>query len=248
MVAFFPQELVDFLMRRCPPEKVHSIVLWSKNPRNLLNHQPLRKTLSQYSQLFLHYTITGMGGALLEPGVPSPEDALKMLKLLKDYLGGSERIRLRFDPIVYLKMKDGVSYTNHQYFVSIAEAAARVGIENMIVSWMAVYPKVRRRLAKHGIQPESLSGEMREEESEWLLYEAKRIGVRVTGCCVPGLPASNCIDGSLLSRLHPNQDQASEQKAKGQRKLCTCTESWDIGWYYPCPGGCLYCYARPEEK
>jgi hypothetical protein len=248
MAAFFPERLADFLERRCPPEKTHSIVLWSKDPRNLLEHRALRRCLAKYDQLFLHFTITGIQHSFLEPRIPKTDAAIKMLKRLEHLLAGPERIRVRFDPVVHLKMPDGSSYTNLPEFITVAEAANQAGVENVIVSWMENYPKVGARLMRKGIVPEPVSPEKWKHEWEWLLTQAKRIGVNLSGCCVPGLPVSRCVDGFLLSALHPKREQASTLKAKGQRPRCGCTESWDIGWYYPCPGGCLYCYARPLEE
>jgi hypothetical protein len=253
LLAFFPDRLRDFLTRRCPPEKTHSVVLWSKNPSPLAADPALRRTLERYDQLFLHWTLTGMGASRLEPRVPSLSDSLGMLESVKKILGSPRRIRVRFDPIVHLRMRDGSAYSNLGQFVRVAEAARRAGIEDMIVSWMDPYwmdpyPKAVHRLRRHGFVPEAVSRERWSEESGWLIREGERIGMRLTGCCVPGLPGSSCIDGRVLSRLHPRGEPCSALRAKGQRALCGCTESWDIGWYLPCPGGCLYCYARPSES
>ena len=80
---------------------------------------------------------------------------------------------------------------------------------------------------------------------ESMTARAASMGVTLHACCVPGLPRSRCVDGELLSRLHPKGYPCSKRRAKGQRPLCGCTESFDIGWYKPCPTGCLYCYANP---
>jgi hypothetical protein len=248
LVAFFPDRLTDFLTGRCPPERVHSVVIWSKNPRNLLDHSRLRRTLESYDQVFLHWTITGMGGGPIEPGIPAIEESLALLPRIADWIVSPRRIRIRFDPITHLVMPDGNRLTNLPRFTAVAEAAKRAGMDTLITSWMDPYRKVVVRLRKHGIEPVELTEEERKTEATWLLGEAERIGVRLTGCCVPGLTSARCIDGGLLIELHPKNLPADEIKAKDQRPLCSCTASWDIGWYLPCPGGCLYCYANPVES
>jgi DNA repair photolyase len=247
MLGFFPEQLADFLDRRCLPEQVHSVVLWSKNPLNLVDHSRIRECLKKYEQVFLHFTITGMGGSYLEPSVPTVEESLEMIPVLVEHLGDPGRMRVRFDPIVHLRLPDGGIYSNVFHFVRVARAAKAAGVIEIITSRMEPYPKVVNRLKKFGITPETLSPSERKKEADWLIGQADEIGVRLFGCCAEGLPAGSCINGHALSHLHPKGEAASTQKAKGQRPLCGCTESWDVGWYYKCPGGCLYCYANPEE-
>ena len=247
MIGFFPQKIIEVLGRRCPPEKVHTIVLWSKNPGNLIEHRELRKILSAYDQVFLHVTITGMGGSYLEPGIPPMEKSLTMLSDLVEFAGDPRRIRVRFDPIVHLKLPDGTEYSNIKHFIRVAKAASRLTLTDITISWMEEYPKVQKRLRKYGIDSIPVSDTHWQRESEWILRQAEKIGITVLGCCVPQMPVSRCIDGELLTVLHPRLERASLKKAQGQRTHCGCTESWDIGWYNPCPGGCLYCYGHPWE-
>lgn len=247
MLGFFPDKIVGFLEKRCPPEKVHTIVFWSKNPRPLLNHDSLRKTLGKYDQIYLHFTISGMGGTYLEPRIPSTESALHILPDLIQYLGDPKRVRLRFDPIVHLRLPDGKLYSNLNRFNEVVRAAVRFGIHEVTISWMETYPKVLKRLQKHGIEPLPVPKDQWQKEGDFIFDQAMKLGLKVHGCCVKGLAISKCIDGALLTKLHPKRAVASEEKAGGQRPLCGCTESWDIGWYNSCPGGCLYCYANPDE-
>ena len=47
------------------PARVHTCVLWSKDFRSLIqNRDGLRDALSLYRQLYLHFTITGLGGGV----------------------------------------------------------------------------------------------------------------------------------------------------------------------------------------
>jgi hypothetical protein len=247
MPGFFPERLVEMLEKRCCPQKVHTLVIWTKSPSNLLTQPRIRECLLRYDQLFMHFTITGMGGSCLEPGIPRMEESLEMLPGLVDFVKDPGRMRIRFDPIVHLRLPGGRSYSNLHHFKRVASAAKSAGIEELVVSWMESYPKVVNRLERQHILIEGLSPTGWNSESSGLFAEASRIGVRISGCCVRGLPVSSCIHGNALSRCHPAGEQASVLKARGQRARCGCTESWDIGWYHPCPGGCLYCYANPAE-
>lgn len=243
--GFFPDRLVSLLEKRCPPDSVHTLVIWSKNPSSLLNHKKLHAELKKYHQIFLHFTITGMGNSFLEPNIPRTREMLKLLPDLISFLGDTRRIRVRFDPIVHLIMPDKTAYTNINHFLEIAEASRKAGISEMVISWMDLYGKVEKRLKKYSIFPVQLGSGEWEKEAEWLVNEAKKRNINLHACCVNGLPVSRCIDGPVLNGLHPQNENASEKKASGQRALCGCTESRDIGWYNTCPGGCVYCYANP---
>ncbi|MBN1780737.1 DUF1848 family protein [bacterium] len=245
MAGFFSGRMIEFLKKRLPPEKVHSIVIWTKTPGRILKNRQLLAVLRSYDQCFFHVTISGMGGTFLEPGIPGSMDSLHALSQLTEFTGHSGRIRVRFDPIVHLRLPDGRVYSNIDLFPVIGMHVKNTGLNNLIVSWMEPYPKVLSRLKKRKITPVDLSEGQLEEEKNNLLNTANDLKIDLAGCCVPGWPVSRCIDGTILTALHPGRLEASIQKAGAQRIRCGCTKSWDIGWYYPCPGGCIYCYANP---
>ncbi len=244
MVGCFPDQLAALLEEKCPPEETHTVVLWTKNPGNLLEHATLHQTCGRYP-LYLHFTITGLGATVLEPNVPPFREMLRLLEPLVAFTGSPDRIRIRFDPIVHLRSTNGRTYCNIERFEEIAAAAARMGIHNFSTSWMSPYKKVIARLSNHSFTEIPLSQERREEEYRYLLKLAARYDINMYCCSMEGLPRSRCIDGQLLTELHPDRLPCSTRKAKGQRTTCGCTESFDIGWYFQCPHGCLYCYANP---
>ncbi len=245
MVGFFPEKIIDLLNNKCPPHKVHTLVFWTKKAENLLKHPVLKNVIKKYDQIFIHFSITGMGDSRLEPGIPSTKSSLSILSNLVDLCGNSERIRVRFDPIVHFRFDDGTEFSNLQYFPHVAAEVKKSGIEKLVISWMTNYPKVKKRLEKCGITSISLSRSRWKEEVAWIYNLAKKLDLKISACCMPGLPISHCIDGFLLNKLHPQNNKTSTEKTSGQRKNCGCTKSWDIGWYNKCPGGCLYCYANP---
>jgi len=244
MVACFPDDLVRLLNEKCPPEQTHTLVLWTKDPTNLFRHARLRETCREYP-LYVHLTITGMGGTRLEPNVPPWREMTELLGPLVEYVGEPACVRIRFDPIVHLRFPDGSVFCNIESFEAIAAEAQGHGIGDFSISWMDAYRKVVSRLRKHEIADVPVSPEQWKGELERIEGRAAEYSIRLHGCCVPGMPVSRCIDGELLTRLHPEKLPCSTKKAKGQRAACGCTESFDIGWYNPCPHGCLYCYANP---
>jgi len=245
MVGNAPDQFVEILDQKCPPEMVHTLVIWTKNAENLFEYKPLFETLKKYDQLFFQYTVTGMGGTMLEPRVPLPDEGMSFLPKLVALAGDPRRIRFRFDPIVNLRMPGGTTYCNLPWFEKFAPLIKTSGITNISISWMSEYRKVLSRLKRAGISALEVTPELWQQQYEAIMETAAKYDLIMHGCCVAGMPRSRCIDGKLLMELHPNLEPCSVRKAKGQRSECGCTESWDIGWYHPCYHGCRYCYANP---
>jgi hypothetical protein len=244
LIGCYPETLVERLSEH-PPDRVHTVVLWTKNPRNLAGHRRLREALSAYGQIFIHLTITGMGGGVFEPQIPSWEEATGLLGEVVEAAKSPERICWRFDPILEAE-KDGEKFSNLDCFPRLAEAVASFGIKKVTVSWVSPYRKVTARLARNGWRLLSSAPEQKEKQAEFLKEVCGRFGFDLRFCSMEGFPISRCIDGEELSRLHPEGLRCSREKAAGQRKLCGCTKSLDIGWYTDrCRHGCLYCYALP---
>ncbi len=235
------------------PEKVHTFVLWSKNFQNFINNRHhLRDYLAKYDQLYLHFTITGLGGTQMEKGVPAPPQTLAQLESLAELAGRPERISLRFDPIVYWK-EGGEERTNLAFFEELAPRASRLGIKTVRLSFAQWYPKAKRRAWRHGFAYLDPPFEVKKAAASRLAAVASAFGLRLFSCSqdflaeVPGIEPSSCIDGRLLQSLHPAGEPVSLAKDRTQRPECRCTESVDIGSYtQSCPHSCIYCYANPQ--
>jgi hypothetical protein len=234
------------------PQSVHTVVLWSKNFGNLLrNEVRLRELFAAYDQLYLHFTVTGLGGTPVEPGAPAPEEGLAQLPALVALAGGPERVSLRFDPILF--WRDGAAVkSNLPFFGRIAEAAALCGVRNIRTSFAQWYPKARKRASVRGFDFVDPPDDEKKDRAAVLAGEAGKWGLALFTCCQPfltdveGIRPSACVDGRLLEGLHPGREPASRAKDASQRTECLCTESRDIGSYTQvCPHGCVYCYANP---
>ncbi len=237
------------------PETVHTLVLWSKDFRNLIeNRYRLKECVNKYDQLYLHFTITGLGGTRIEKGVPLPEKAVSQLDFLIKISGGGERISVRFDPIVYWKSR-GKVMTNLYYFETLAPELNKRGIRAVRVSFTQWYGKAKRRALKHEFSYVDPSFSEKRRDARYLADIAKEFNLQLFACSQSFFSAeahirpSSCIDGVLLRRLHPAHEPVSSKKDKSQRAECCCTESIDIGSYLQfCPNSCLYCYANPKME
>jgi DNA repair photolyase len=235
------------------PEAVHTIVLWSKNFANLLeNRAGLKDALEKYDQIYLHFSITGLGGTFIEHGVPSYQEALYQIENLVGLVGNPRRISVRFDPVIYWKEGDRVC-TNLRDFEKIAPTLEEQGIDDIRISFAQWYGKAKRRAAKHRFLYIDPPREKKLEDAHYLVQMAKEWNLNLFSCSqdflteVNGIRPSSCIDGSHLQSLHPHRERASTKKDKTQRQECHCTNSVDIGSYTQfCPHSCLYCYANPK--
>ena len=102
-------------------------------------------------------------------------------------------------------------------------------------------------MQKSGFSLRIFSREEQAAQARELDEVASSLGMKIYYCSMDGFERSRCIDGALLTELHPQGLSCSLKRAKGQRAACGCTESIDIGWYsLKCPHGCIYCYAEPH--
>lgn len=212
----------------------------------------MQDLLAAYDQLYLHFTITGLGGTLIEPGVPDHRAALAQLPELAALAGDPRRVSVRFDPLLFWEER-GHARTNLDIFPSVAEAAAAVGIRDIRVSFAQWYGKAVRRAGVRGLAFYVPSeAEQRSLALDLAAISAAR-GLALHACSqpalagIPGIRPSSCIDGALFESLHPRREPALLRKDRSQRAACLCTASKDIGSYtQACAHGCVYCYANPK--
>jgi len=233
------------------PEDVHTLVLWSKDFRPLLRDLGgLRQVLARYEQVFCHLTITGLGGTPLEPSIaPWPEVASQLPELI-EFAGDPRRVSVRYDPIVHWYEGQEIR-SNLPVAEPILREVSAAGITAVRISFATLYGKVRKRRGWRWYDP---TPAQRLEITRELVALACSLGLTLYACTqsdlqLAGAVPSRCIDGMLLSMLHPGKLLAATDKDPGQRPECGCTRSVDIGSYLMrCPNGCRYCYANPQIR
>ncbi len=268
LVAFFPDWLAGVLREEkvrvlgpsgrshdvdLSPPNVHTLVLWSKDFAHLIsNAHRLLDAVRKYDQLYFHFTVTGLGGTVIERHVPEPAVALRQIEPLLEIVARPERLSLRFDPIVHWE-ENGRMMSNLNFFEHLARVASRLGITTIRFSFAQWYPKAKRRAGRREFRFIDPPKAEKLAACRNLAEIAAAAGLSLYSCAqnfltgVPGIRPSSCIDGALLSALHPACETAPLRKDRTQRPECGCTESADIGSYtQSCPHSCIYCYANPR--
>ncbi len=239
------------------PDKVHTIVFWSKDYTNLIKGQFIEILWNLGYNLFFNYTINSRD-SILEPCLPALEHRLTQLETLAGIVG-PDAVFWRFDPICYYRRTDGKICHNRHDFLKIADRASDLGIQTCITSFVDIYGKVQKRLSC--LPGFSFLDPPAENKIKILLEmarELKKRDIDLLTCCekqilesVPpdsGIKASSCIPSHYLAKLYG--PDVSLMKDAGQRiKLgCGCRSSMDVGSYrhQPCYHNCLFCYANPD--
>jgi DNA repair photolyase len=247
LLSFYP----DYLIKRLDEigrENIHTLVLWTKNPRNIIENKSLRKYLRSIDQIYFLLTVTGLGGTPLEPEVPEPERILKTIPDLIDFSGSTLRIAIRYDPLIDVVYADTIHLSNidSNLFQNVLDSVYATGIRRIITSYVTVYPKVKRRLNKYNFQiiDHPLS-EIKDFILKKMMPQVEKLQMELSTCVQPEITKRGCIDANLLTELHPRKEPCSRVKDKTQRESCHCTKSVDIGMWFPCYHNCFYCYGNP---
>ena len=184
----------------------------------------------------------------MEPSVPPLHQRIKTFKRLVDELGlGS--VVWRFDPLI---LTDRISAEDLLHKISNIAGELRGYVEKLVFSFADIssYRKVGRNLSDAGINYHEWSEDEMVEFSRRLAD--MKLGLELATCAEKvdlsefGISHNRCIDPELICRLSPELEPLirNSKTDKGQRSLCGCITSKDIGTYNTCPHGCAYCYAN----
>jgi hypothetical protein len=238
------------------PERVHSIVFWSKNFGPFLDQGYAETLVRRGYHLFFNFTINSTH-PVLEPGLPSLDQRLDQLARLVEAFG-PESVQWRFDPICFFKERSGGMGDNLDQFEPIARHASQLGLKICITSFVDLYRKVLRRVKeRHDLELIDPPMAQKVTTTMQLADQLANLGMELRLCSekdvlaqLPpglGIRASACIPNDRLTTLYgPSISLAQDG---GQRKAagCMCGVSSDIGTYHlhPCRHNCLFCYANP---
>lgn len=228
------------------------IVFWSKNPRPLLKYLP--RLQERGIGFYIQFTLNDYVKEGLEPNVPNLSYRIKTFKSIVDTYG-PRHVVWRFDPLI-LTDKIGIE--------ELLEKVYNIGLqlkgytEKLVFSFADIsgYRRVGTNLSQAGVRYREWSEEeMHIFASRLSAINQSDLHFQLATCAEPiefsayGIEHNRCIDPDLIASLSPDNPMLQmwlfgAVKDKGQRKVCGCTLSKDIGTYNSCPHGCLYCYAN----
>lgn len=247
---------------RATPEKVHTIVFWSKNFGPFLEKGYGNVLLEMGFNLFFNFTINA-DSPLLEPNVPPLTVRMNQLATFRDHFD-MKTVNWRFDPICFYQSGDGgITRTKDILgpFQVMARDVSRFGIKRCITSFMDDYPKIRKRVAPlTGFRFIDPPLEIKKETLIGMDKILNREKMELYTCCEKDLLAalpphsgvrkSACIPNDLLVKLFGGNVSLKQDTGQRAKNGCGCMVSVDVGSYHrhPCYHNCLFCYANPSSE
>ena len=222
---------------RLDPSVVDAIGFCTKNPAPMFPHMDLLKDYGQY----WFVTITPYGREI-EPNVPDKRRVLDDFRRLSDRVG-VDAVGWRYDPIF---ISNRYAVDDHLRAFERMAAALDGSTRTVVISFIDLYPKVRRRFP-----------ETREVPREQRL----RLGREFVGIAsAHGMTLKPCAEGEELAAYGADcggcmrigdyeraiGKRLNAPKSKGARAECACFLACDIGAYNTCRHLCRYCYANAD--
>ncbi len=235
-------------VRKVHFDNVELVVFWSKYPSGYLRH---------FDEItFPHYMLYTVNHyPELELKLPPLQERIRVFGEVSKRIGSS-KVVWRFDPIVLIeglidekeivKRFENIAYQLKGY------------TEKVIISFMTPYRKTLSRLRRHGFNPIDPRNDQVCFVAENLSRIAREHGMSIQSCADRysvlgflescGVKRGACIDKEYILKEFGDikslrEKVAKLRKDKGQRDLCLCVESVDVGEYGTCKFECLYCYA-----
>ena len=228
------------------PEDVDVIVFWTRNPRPLLPH--LAELDARGYRYYFQYTVMD-NPRPIDPKSPPLESALRTFRALADSIG-PEKVIWRYDPIVFSTVT-GARF--HQDTYPHIAQALRGHTYRSVISIVDVYRKASRRprdFAEQGVEITPYAGQPSERFDNLMramVRVAHENGMEIVSCAEDidlqpyGIRPGKCVDDEYITKTFGIT--VTSKKDPGQRGVCGCVVSKDIGMYDSCLFGCQYCYA-----
>ena len=222
---------------RLDPAVVDVIGFCTKNPAPMFPYMDLLRDYGQYWFI----TITPYGRDI-EPNVPDKHRLLDDFRMLSDIVG-IHSIGWRYDPILVSER-----YTAEYHLHAFEQIATALDgyTETVVISFIDLYPKVRRNFPEAREVPK----EIRLELGKKFIEIASSHGMTVKPCAegdelaAYGADCSGCMQ--IRDYEKAIQSRLNAPKIKGARAECACYLSCDIGAYNTCKHLCRYCSANAE--
>lgn len=241
-------------------ETTRCIVFWSKNPAPIISR--LQEISERNLNCYVQFTLNDYAKEGFEPNIPALGTRIDTFKRLVDILGVGAVI-WRYDPVI---LTDTLKIEDHLERISTIGRALKGYCEKMVFSYadIAGYRKVQFNLGKNNIKYQDFDNESMTEFAKELSRLNGTLGFELATCGEQidlsryGISKNRCVDPLLMARLFKDDERLmswlgySEMfgapetfpKDPGQRALCGCGLSKDIGAYNTCGHGCIYCYAN----
>lgn len=222
------------------PEEAEVVVFWTRNPAPLLRHLPELDRLG--CRYYFQYTLLDYPETLEPLTIPLARKIETFRKLARRI--GPERVIWRYDPVVLSEATPAAFHLER--FGRIADALSG-STRRAVVSLLDVYRKIVPRLREAGVRLLEYTPEEVGALAGGLAGIAAANGLKIQSCAEEadlrpwGILPGKCVDDGLIRKVFGIE--VSGRKDPGQRKLCRCVPSRDIGVYDTCPAGCVYCYA-----
>jgi len=231
------------------PEDVSCIVFWTKNAAPLLPF--LDEIQDSGTPFYFQYTINRYHHLFarpdVEPNVPHVlETAKTICKIVDKY--GKKSVVWRYDPIILSNKWDAEHHLLcFDDVITVLDGNFSRVVTSLFDDYNHSLSRLGSLLHKYDItlsSPQEISQQL-PILLEGMVKKAKQHNSEVFSCAEEwqqyGVKQGSCIDADYIQKSFGIE--VNDKKDRGQRPLCGCATSKDIGQYNTCKHGCTYCYA-----
>lgn len=236
-------------------ENLCAIVFWSKNPGPMLKH--LNFFNERNIDYYFQFTLNNYEKEKYEPNIPELTKRISLFKNLSK-LTGKGRVIWRYDPVI---ISDNLTVDEHIERIQNIGNEIYTYTDKLVISFIDInpYKKVQKNLDYYN-ERELQTNEMKDfakKLSDLNCSNGWDLEIATCGEEIDlkdyGIVHNQCIDGDLMKRIFLENSglmdflRKNNVKDKGQRKVCGCIASKDIGQYNTCGNFCVYCYANKSK-